>query len=219
MSAASFIKSDVLSYIQDHTRQEDALLNRLRDETTKLPMAVMQISADQGAFFEVLVKMIHAKNAIEIGVFTGYSSICIARNLQAGGKLIACDIDEDYTNIAKKYWQEAGIQNKIDLHLAPAEETLEKLIEDKKSGTFDFVFIDANKQMYDTYYEQALKLLRSGGVIAVDNALWGGEVATVSGKDKLRDAIMALNAKIKKDDRVMASLIAVGDGIHLAVKK
>lgn len=192
---------------------------KLRIETAKLPMAQMQIGPDQGAFLTLLVGAIGARRAIEIGTFTGYSAIAIARGLAPNGTLLCCDVSEEWTSIARRYWKEAGLEKRIELKLAPALETLEELIRAGKEGTFDFAFIDADKTGYDAYYEACLKLLRPGGVIALDNMLWSGAVVKPEIKDDDTVAIRALNAKISADPRVDASLLTVGDGVMLARKK
>lgn len=192
---------------------------KLRIETAKLPMAQMQIGPDQGAFLTLLVGAIGARRAIEIGTFTGYSAISIARGLPANGTLLCCDVSEEWTSIARRYWKEAGLEKRIELKLAPALETLEGLIRAGKEGTFDFAFIDADKTGYDAYYEACLKLLRPGGVIALDNMLWSGAVVKPEIKDDDTVAIRALNTKISADTRVDASLLTVGDGVMLARKK
>lgn len=192
---------------------------KLRIETAKLPMAQMQIGPDQGAFLTLLVGAIGARKAIEIGTFTGYSAIAIARGLPANGTLLCCDVSEEWTSIARRYWKEAGLEKRIELKLAPALETLEGLIRAGKEGTFDFAFIDADKTGYDAYYEACLKLLRPGGVIALDNMLWSGAVVKPEITDDDTVAIRALNTKISADTRVDASLLTVGDGVMLARKK
>ncbi|MGB5948037.1 MAG: class I SAM-dependent methyltransferase [Parvibaculum sp.] len=192
---------------------------KLRIETAKLPMAQMQIGPDQGAFLTLLVGAIGARKAIEIGTFTGYSAIAIARGLAPNGTLLCCDVNEEWTSIARRYWKEAGLEKRIELKLAPALETLDGLIRSGKEGTFDFAFIDADKTGYDAYYEACLKLLRPGGLIALDNMLWSGAVAKPEIKDDDTVAIRALNAKISADPRVDASLLTVGDGVMLARKK
>jgi predicted O-methyltransferase YrrM len=180
---------------------------------------MMQIGPDQGAFLTLLVGAIGAKTAIEIGTFTGYSAIAIARALPKSGKLICCDVSEEWTSMARKAWKEAGLERRIELKLAPALETLEGLIGKGKEGSFDFAFIDADKTGYDAYYEACLKLLRPGGLIALDNMLWSGAVADKTAKDKDTLALRALNRKISGDARVDAALLTVGDGIMLARKK
>lgn len=212
------LDSQLYQYLRSVSVREAEILQKLRQETATHPMAVMQISPEQGQFMALLVQLLGAKKTLEIGVFTGYSSLAIALVLPEEGKLIACDVDEEFTNIARKYWQEAGIAHKIDLHLAPATETLEKLISNGETETFDFVFIDADKSNYNTYYEQSLKLVRQGGIIAIDNVLWGGKVANLEIQDTRTKAIRKLNEKIYQDSRVNLSLIPIGDGLTLARK-
>jgi caffeoyl-CoA O-methyltransferase len=179
----------------------------------------MQIGADQGALLAMLVRSMGARRAIEIGTFTGYSALAVASALAPDGKLVCCDISEEWTSVARRYWQEAGVANRIELKLAPATETLTALIRDGGAGTFDFAFIDADKTNYDAYYESCLKLLRIGGLIALDNMLWSGRVADPQVHDADTDALRALNAKIRDDARVDACLLTVGDGVMLAQKR
>jgi predicted O-methyltransferase YrrM len=192
---------------------------RLRDETRRLPAAGMQIGPDQGAFLSLLVAAIGAKKAIEIGTFTGYSALAIARALPRNGQLICCDISEEWTAIGQRYWREAKLDKKIDLRIAPALETLESLIGKGDDGTFDFAFIDADKTGYDSYYEACLKLLRPNGVIAIDNMLWSGAVVDPKKNDPDTEALRALNNKISNDARVDASLLTLGDGVMLVRKR
>jgi predicted O-methyltransferase YrrM len=198
--------------------RENDLLKELRAETAKLSSAGMQIGADQGAFMHLIADLIGAKRALEIGTFTGYSSICVASALPADGKLICCDVSEEYTSIARNYWRRAGLESKIELRLGPAVATLDALI-DAKVPEFDFVFIDADKTNYSNYYERALKLVRTGGLIAIDNVLWGGSVADPKENGEDTVAIRALNDKVRADDRVTLSLIPLGDGLTLARKR
>ena len=188
-------------------------------ETAKLPMGMMQIGADQGAFFSLLVHLTGARRALEIGTFTGYSSLAIAAALPPNGRLTACDVSEEWTSVARKHWKAAGVSKKIDLRLAPARETLAALLREGKAGAFDFAFIDADKTSYDAYYEACLKLVRPGGLIALDNMLWGGAVADPAEKDPDTRALRALNKKVRDDRRVEACLVTVGDGVMLARKK
>jgi len=162
--------------------------------------------------------MLGARQALEIGVFTGYSSLCVARALGQGGNLIACDVSEEWTAVARRYWAEAGVAERIDLRLAPATETLDRLIAEGRSGAFDFAFIDADKLNYDAYYERCLTLVRAGGLIVVDNVLWGGSIIDPEDVSADTEAIRALNAKIGKDQRVQAVLLSIGDGLTLALK-
>jgi caffeoyl-CoA O-methyltransferase len=167
----------------------------------------------------LLVELLGVERALEIGVFTGYSSLAVALAMPENGRLIACDVNEEYTRVARRYWQRANVDHKIELRLAPALNTLDELIRDGQSGSMDFVFIDADKENYDAYYERALMLVRAGGLIAVDNALWGGSVADDSKQDEGTRAIRALNAKVAKDARVSMSLVPIGDGLLLARKR
>jgi len=208
-------------YIIATSVREDALLRRLRDETAKMPMSMMQLSPDQGQFMGLLVELIGARRAIEVGTFTGYSSICVARALPADGELICCDVSEEFTGIARRYWREAGLDGKIDLRLAPATDTLDALLAEGQEGRFDFAFIDADKENYHHYYERVLRLLRRGGLLTVDNVLWDGRVADPAiGKDDVdTTAIRQLNDRIYKDERVSISLVPIGDGLTLARKR
>ena len=207
-------------YIHQFSLREPAPLPSLREETGKLGnISVMQIAPEQGQFMAVLVKATGAQKILEVGTFTGYSALVMALALPSHGKVVACDINGEWTGIAKKYWKEAGVDQKIDLRLAPAAETLEKLLEDRQSGTFDMMFIDADKRNYDVYYELGLQLVRPGGLIMFDNVLWGGAVADPSDNDKDTQAIRALNEKLHRDERVDISLVTVGDGLTLAYKR
>jgi predicted O-methyltransferase YrrM len=203
--------------VQFGTRESD-LLKDLRAETAKLPGAGMQIGPEQGAFMGLLVELIGAKRALEIGTFTGYSSLCIAGALPADGKLICCDVSEEYTKVARDYWRRAGLESKIELRLGPAVATLDALIE-ASVPEFDFAFIDADKTNYGNYYERALKLVRPGGLIAIDNVLWGGDVADPKENSEDTQAIRALNEKVRNDERVTLALAPIGDGLTLARKR
>ncbi len=206
------------SYLLNTSLREPELLQRLRAETAQLTYGTMQISPDQGQFMTLLVKLIGARKTLEVGVFTGYSSLSTARGLPGDGQIIACDVSEEWTSIARRYWAEAGVAHKIDLRLAPAVQTLDALLADGQAGTFDFAFIDADKENYDHYYERALQLLRSGGLIAIDNTLWYGKVADEAVQDVDTVAIRALNQKLQQDERVLMSQLTVGDGLTLALK-
>lgn len=205
-------------YLLSVSVREAEVLQKLREETAKHPAAIMQIAPEQGQFMALLVQLLGAKKTLDIGVFTGYSSLVIALALPAEGKVVACDIDEKSTAIARRYWQQAGVADKIDLYIAPAIETLDKFIDEGQAGTFDFAFIDADKRNYDNYYEQALKLIRPGGLIAVDNVLWSGRVADPQDEDKRTVAIRAFNQKLAQDRRVKISLVPIADGLTLALK-
>lgn len=207
------------TYLLDNSLRESDLMRRLREETAKLPGAGMQIGPEQGQFMALLVQLMGAKRCLEIGTFTGYSALAVAQALPPDGRLLACDVNEQTTAVAKRYWAEAGVAERIELRLAPALETLESLIAEGAENTYDFVFIDADKTNYDAYYERSLTLLRPGGLIVVDNVLWGGAVTDSTSTDDSTRAIRALNAKVKADQRVSCSLLPVGDGLLLALKR
>ena len=206
-------------YLLKVSLRESPLLAELRAETAKLPEAVMQISPEQGQFMALLVELIGARRAIEVGTFTGYSALCVASALPARGKLIACDISKEYTSVGRPYWERAGVAGKIDLRLGPALDTLRSLLAEGAAGSFDFAFIDADKKEYDGYYEAILELLRPGGLVAIDNVLWGGAVADSRKRDADTVAIRTLNKKLHGDERVSLSLLPIGDGVTLARKR
>ena len=203
----------------DVSFRDDDILRQLREETLTLKEAQMQISPEQGAFLTILTKILNAKKTLDIGVFTGYSSLVVARELPDDGLVVACDTSIEWTSIAKKYWKLAGVDNKVVLHLAPARETLEKLIEDGQASTYDFSFIDADKINYQSYYENSLILVKPGGIIAVDNVLWSGQVIDETDFEPATRAIRSFNEKLHQDDRVSISMVPVGDGLTLAYKK
>jgi caffeoyl-CoA O-methyltransferase len=213
------VTENLADYIRSVTLREPDVLKRLREETAKLPNAIMQICPEQGQFMGLLMQLLGAQRTLEVGVFTGYSSTVVALALPEDGKIIACDISPDYTAIARRYWREAGVEHKVELRLAPAIETLDALLAEGQSGSFDFAFIDADKENYGGYYERALKLLRPGGVIAVDNVLWHGKVLDGSVQDADTRAIRALNEKLHGDERVTVSMLPIGDGLTLACKR
>jgi predicted O-methyltransferase YrrM len=214
------VTEPLYDYLLSVSLREPAILTKLREETAPLEAAGMQISPEQGQFMRLLVKMLGAKRTLEIGVFTGYSSLSIALVLPDDGQIVACDVNPEWTAIARRYWQAAGIAHKIDLYLAPATDTLAALVANQANhGTFDFAFIDADKTNYATYYEQTLKLLRRGGVVAIDNVLWDGAVIDESNQEADTQAIRSLNQMIHKDDRVDLSLTPIGDGLTLARKR
>jgi len=206
------------AYMLDASLREPELFCLLREETAKLPEASMQISPEQGQFMMLLIELAGCKRALEIGTFTGYSSLCIASAMPSDGRLIACDLSEEWTAIARRYWQRAGLDQKIDLRLGPALDTLSSLLTDGLAGTFDFAFIDADKVNGDAYYEHSLQLLRPGGLLAIDNALWDGRVADPEVNDDDTVAIRTLTRKIRDDQRVAMSLVPIGDGLLLARK-
>ena len=206
------------AYMLDISLREPDVLRRLRDETAKHPMAIMQISPEQGQLMQMLVRMLDAKNCIEVGVFTGYSSLVVALALPADGRIVACDISEDYTAVGEPFWKDAGVRGKIDLRIAPATETLDAMITAGETGDYDFAFIDADKPGYPEYFERCLSLLRVGGVIAVDNIFMDGNAADPDTTSENAQAMRKFNAMLKDDTRVELSLIPIGDGLTLARK-
>ena len=213
------ISGELSDYVDDNWLRDSPLKRRLRDETARLPQAGMQISAHQGQQMALLARAVGARRAVEVGTFTGYSALCVAEALPPDGKLWCCDVSDEWTRIGRPYWKEAGVESKIELTIGPALKTLDWLLAQGLGGQLDMAFIDANKNDYDSYYERCLKLLRRGGLILIDNVLWGGSV--VDGDDKSEDtkAIRALNAKLKTDQRVDLTLFAVGDGMTCALKR
>ena len=206
-------------YLIEHSLREAEVLRRLREETLKRPMANMQISPEQGQFMQLIIRLMGARRTLEVGVFTGYSSLAVALALPPEGRIVACDVSEEWTSVARRYWQEAGVEHKIDLRLAPALDTLHSLLDAGEAGRFDFAFIDADKENYGRYYDHALRLLRPGGLIAVDNTLWGGAVADGRKLDADTRAIREFNRRVHADPRVEISLVPIGDGLTLALKR
>jgi len=213
------LDDNLYRYLVAHGVRESPLLAELRAETATTPNPNMQISPEQGAFMALLIKLMDARRALEIGVFTGYSSLAVAGAMAADGRLVACDIDAAVTEIAARYWQRAGIAHKIDLRLAPAAETLDGLIAAGEQGRYDFAFIDADKEGYEGYYQRCLELLRPGGVILVDNVLWHGAVADDAAQDATTQALRAFNAARRQDERVDVAMIPVADGLTLLRKR
>jgi predicted O-methyltransferase YrrM len=213
------LEAPLYDYLLSVSLREAPVLARLRAETASHPKVNMQIAPEQGQFMALLARLIGARHCIEIGVFTGYSSLAVALALPDGGRIVACDVSDEYTAVARCYWAEAGVQDKVDLRLAPAAETLRGLIAAGESGRYDFAFIDADKGGYAEYYERLLALLRPGGLIAVDNTLWGGSVADAADQDPDTRAIRAFNEKLHADERVDLSLVPIGDGLTLARKR
>jgi len=209
----------LFDYIDDVSLRETDVQRRLREETRGIKWSQMQISAMQGQFMALLIELIGARRTIEVGVYTGYSALAVALALPDDGRIVACDVSEEWTAVARRHWREAGVDRKIDLRLAPAIETLDALLKDGEAGRFDFMFIDADKENYDAYYERGLMLLRAGGLIAIDNVLWGGAVIDPADRSKDTRAIRALNRKLKADARVTLSLVPIGDGLTLARKR
>ena len=212
------LTDQLYQYLLDVSLREPKILKRLREETAKLDNAQMQISPEQGQFMSLLVKLINAKRTIEVGVFTGYSSLAVALALPEDGKVSAFDINDDWTQTARKYWKEAGVEDKIDLTIGPAAETLQEHIDSGVGAIYDFAFIDADKTGYDNYYELCLQLMRPGGLIAFDNVLRNGRVAQPDVNDDSTAAIRKLNEKLHTDDRVEISMLPISDGLTLAMK-
>jgi caffeoyl-CoA O-methyltransferase len=202
----------IYQYMLEVSLREAPLLQRLRDETSKLPMSMMQIAPEQGQLLSLLVQTLQPRRCLEVGVFTGYSSLVVALALPPDGHITACDVSEQWTSIARRYWQEAGVDQKIDLYLAPALQTLDRLVAHGHAGTYDFAFIDADKQNYWGYYERALTLLRPGGLIAIDNTLWSGQPADPAVNDPDTKAIRAFNQRLFKDTRVPSAWCQSGTG-------
>ena len=212
------IDDQLFQYLLDHSLREHPAQAALREATRTHRYAGMQISPDQGQFMALLVKLLGARRTIEIGTFTGYSALTVALALPEDGRVLACDISDEYTRIGRPFWKQAGVEHKIDLVLAPAVQTLDARLAAGEAGGYDFAFIDADKANYDVYYERCLKLVRTGGLIAFDNMLWGGAVARPA-QDADTKALQALNAKLHRDERIDTALLTVGDGLALARKR
>jgi len=206
-------------YVAAHGVRETTLQRELRRITQRMPRASMQIGAVQGALLQVLVRATGARRCLEIGTFTGYSALAVALALPRDARIVCCDVSEEWTAIARRYWKRAGVAAKVDLRIAPALETLAALLKQGKAGKFDFAFIDADKANYANYYERCLKLVRRGGLIAVDNTLWGGSVVDRRNRTVDTRAIRAFNRKLIRDRRVDIALVPVGDGLSLAVRR
>ena len=210
----------VYDYLLKQGTRESAVARDLRAHTLAATRAHrMQVSPEQGAFMRWLVRLLGARRTLEVGTFTGYSALVVAEALPDDGQLIACDVSEEWTAIGRPFWERAGVAHKIDLRLKPAVDTLDEMIDAGEAGSFDFAFIDADKANYDAYYERCLTLLRRGGVIGIDNVLWGGRVADERAQDEDTRAIRALNLKVNDDHRVDAAMLPIGDGLTLAVKR
>ena len=207
------------TYLLEASLRESDVLRRLREETAGLEKGHMQISPEQGQFLALLVELVGARRILEVGTFTGYSALAMAEAMARDGVLVACDSSEEWTRVARRFWEEAGVSGSIDLRIGPAADTLSSLVADGRVGTFDMVFIDADKKGLDGYWERALELLRPGGLVAVDNTLWHGKVADPSVDDGATRAIRAFNLKVRDDARVSMSLVPIGDGVTLARKR
>lgn len=223
MSTSLGLSADIVRYLAEVNPPEHPVLARCRAETAQLPMAQMQISAEQGAFMQVIARMLDAKRAFEVGVFTGYSSLATALVMKelhgAAAQLLACDVSEEWTARARGYWKDAGVDDVIDLQLRPAAETLGQRLAAGEGGTYDLGFIDADKVGYEVYYEKGLELLRKGGVMLFDNVLWSGRVADKSVSNADTDALRAIAQKARADTRVHAAMNNIGDGLLICVKR
>lgn len=213
------VSDELAAYVVEVGTREPDVLARLREETAAMPRHGMQIAPEEGAFLALLVELMGARRCIEIGTFTGYSSTAVALVLPEDGQLVCCDVSEEWTSLARRYWDEAGVAGKIDLRVAPAAETLDRLLADGEEGAYDFAFVDADKTGYDGYYERLLRLVRPGGLIAFDNTLWGGEVLDQDAEDEDTRAIQALNLKLAGDERITLCLLPVADGVTLARRR
>jgi predicted O-methyltransferase YrrM len=213
------LSDELAAYVVEFGSREPDVLARLREETAAIPQHGMQIAPDEGAFLALLVELIGARRCIEVGTFTGYSSTAVALALPEDGQLVCCDVSEEWTSLARKYWGEAGVADRIDLRLAPAAETLDQLLAAGEADAFDFAFVDADKTGYDGYYERLLRLVRRGGLIAFDNTLWGGEVLNRDTDDENTRALQALNAKLARDERITLCLLPMADGVTLARRR
>jgi caffeoyl-CoA O-methyltransferase len=212
------VTQELWDYIRQVSLREPDVLRRIREATASHPQVSCQIAAEQGQFMALLIRLTGAKRALEVGTFTGYSSTAVALALPDDGRIIACDVNAEWTAVARRFWREAGVEQKIDLRLRPALETLDQLLAEGQAGTFDFAFIDADKENYDGYYERALQLVRAGGLIAIDNVLWHGRLLDPAMQDEDTLAIRTLNQKLHDDARVWLSLVPIGDGLTLALK-
>jgi len=217
--ANEYLPEKIYDYMTSVSIREPAILRKLREETASLPMATMQIPPEHGQFLALLIQMIGARRTLEVGVFTGYSSLAVALALPDDGKILACDVSEEYTSVARRYWKEAGVDHMIELRLKPAMETLHELIAQRQHNRYDFAFIDADKANYEGYFECALELVRPGGLIAIDNVLWHGKVIDPDANDADTLAIRAINKKLHGDSRVSISMLPLSDGLTLACKR
>jgi caffeoyl-CoA O-methyltransferase len=214
-----YLPENIYDYMNSVSIREPAILRKLREETASHPMGGMQIPPEHGQFLALLMQLTGARRTLEVGVFTGYSSLAVALALPDDGNILACDVSEEYTSVARRYWKEAGVDHMIDLRLKPALETLHELIAQRQHNRFDFAFIDADKANYEGYYECALELVRPGGLIAIDNVLWHGRVIDPEANDADTLAIRAINKKLLGDSRVAISMLPISDGLTLACKR
>lgn len=219
MSKFTPLSDTLYDYLWQSIDREADVLRKLREETAAQPLAIMQISPDQGQFMALLAQLMGARRTIEVGTFTGYSALATALAMPEDSYTVCCDVSEEWTDIARRYWQKAGVANKIELRLQPALQTLDELLAADGAGTFDFVFIDADKEGYRDYYERSLQLLRPGGLIAIDNVLWFGAVADPEKTDADTLALRELNAFVQADERVDLAMVPIGDGLTLARKR
>jgi len=213
------VTKELWDYIRQVSLREPDVLRRLREATAPHPEVSCQIAAEQGQFMALLIRLLGAKRALEIGTFTGYSSTAVALAMPDDGRLIACDQSREWTDMARRFWREAGVEHKIELRLGPAIRTLDQLLAEGRAGTFDFAFIDADKTNYDGYFERALHLVRTGGLIAIDNVLWHGQVNDPAVNEPDTLAIRTLNRKLHHDERIWLSMVPIGDGLTLALKR
>lgn len=213
------LSDELAAYVHVHGTREPAVLGRLREETATLPQHRMQVPPEQGAFLALLVELMGARRCVEVGTFTGYSSTAVALALPPDGRLVCCDVSEEWTSIARRYWAEAGVADKVDLRIGPAVDTLDQLLDDGGEDSFDLGFVDADKVGYDAYYERLLRLVRPGGLIVFDNTLWGGDVLDEDSEDKDTRALQALNLKLADDERITLCLLPVADGVTLARRR
>jgi predicted O-methyltransferase YrrM len=213
------LSDDLAAYVRAHGTREPDVLARLRAETASLPQHGMQIAPEQGALLAMLVELTGARRCVEVGTFTGYSSTAVALALPDDGHLVCCDVSEEWTSIARRYWAEAGVADKVELRIAPATESLDALLAEAGEGTVDLAFVDADKSSYDAYYERLLRLVRPGGLIVFDNVLWGGDVLDEDSDDEDTRALQALNLKLADDERITLCLLPVADGVTLARRR
>jgi len=213
------ISEDLAAYVVEVGTREPDVLVRLREETAAIPQHGMQIAPEEGAFLAMLVELTGARRCIEVGTFTGYSSLVVALALPDDGSLVCCDVSEEWTAMARRAWADAGVADRIDLRIAPASDTLDALIADGGESTYDFAFVDADKSGYDGYYERLLRLVRPGGLIVFDNTLWSGRVLDEDPDDEDTRAIQALNRKLATDERISLCLLPLADGVTLARKR